>query len=440
MECYDKSQVNPDAKKRPVGRQKMSGFPALMRVGEAMDVIRKSVVLPKLDILRRPLTEVLDMTVAEDIVVPLDVPPFDRSAVEGYAVQASRTASATTTNPTELRVVGKSEAGSIPSELPRVLGGTALEIYTGGPLPSGADAVVMVEFTKRTENSVLIYKAVAPGQNVSKKGEDFAYGSLMIKRNTVLKPWHIGALASVNLVSVPVYRPVKVCVLSTGNELREAGEKLRPGEIINSSKPMLRALLTELGCEYVDCGTVPDEIVALKKALRDGLERGVILITTGGTSLGEKDIVPEVINELGSPGIVVHGVSMRPAKPTGCGVIGSKPIFMLSGYPVAALVGFDVFVQPIIQLFQGIEPIPGPIVKARLTRRLATPPGVRSFVRVRVFREAGELKVEPLRLTGSGLLSTMTRANGILFIPEDTEGFDQGHEVEVNMIQPIEEL
>lgn len=440
MECYEKSRVGQEAKKRPTGREKMSGFPALMRVGDALELIRKSVVLPSLDVLRKPFSEVLGMVVAEDIIVPVDVPPFDRSAVEGYAVQANRTSSATTTNPVELQVIGKSEAGTVPGELPRVPEGTAVEIYTGGPLPEGADAVVMVEFTKRTKNSVLLYKAVAPGQNVSKKGEDFARSTLMIRKNTVLKPWHIGALASVNLTSVPVYRRIKVAMLSTGNELREAGEALRPGEIINSSKPMLRALLTEVGCEFVDCGTATDDISVLTKSLGYGLEHADILITTGGTSLGEKDLVPEAINELGSPGIIVHGVAMRPAKPTGCGVVNGKPVFMLSGYPVAALVGFDVFALPTIRMFQRTEAPLQPTVRAKLTRRLATPSGVRCYVRVRVFREGDELKVEPLRLTGSGLLSTMTRANGILVIPEDVEGFDQGHEVEVNLFQPIEAL
>jgi len=154
--------------------------------------------------------------------------------------------------------------------------------------------------------------------------------------------------------------------------------------------------------------------------------------------LGERDLVPEAINELGEPGVVVHGISMRPAKPTGVGFIGGKPVFMLSGYPVAALMGFEVFVHPAIEHIQATPPEPKPVIRAKLARRVATAVGVRSYIRVRLLRDKGAYIAEPLRLTGSGILSSMTKANGILVVNEQLEGYDEGDEVEVTVIQPIE--
>ncbi|MFQ5997675.1 MAG: gephyrin-like molybdotransferase Glp [Candidatus Bathyarchaeia archaeon] len=420
-----------------VGRRKMEGFPTLISVEEALGHLRRGLSLNQAseDV---QLHSALGMVVAKDLIAHVDVPPFDRSAVEGYAVVAANTTSASPTNPVELAIAGRSEAGSTPSEIPSVSSGTALEIFTGAPIPKGADAVVMVEYSKRAENAVRIYKSAAPMHNVSRRGEDFAEGNVIVKTGTRLKSWHIGALASVNLTSVPVYKKLRIAVLSTGNELREPGETLRPGEIVNSSRPMIKALIFENDCEPVDLGTIPDDLSSITNALSDGLTKADILVTTGGTSLGERDLVPEAVAQLGEPGLVVHGVSMRPAKPTGAGFVRGKPVFMLSGYPVAALVAFEVFVVPTINWMQGtFEPVV-PLVRARLTRKVAAPIGVRSYMRVRLFRDESGMRVEPLRLTGSGILSSMTKANGVLVIPEHMEGYDENEEVEVRVIQPLE--
>jgi molybdopterin molybdotransferase len=242
------------------------------------------------------------------------------------------------------------------------------------------------------------------------------------------------------VVKIPVQRRLRIAVLSTGSELKEPGEKVDAGEIINSTKPMLKALIRDRGCIPIDLGTVPDELDRIGAKITQGLKEADLVLTSGGTSLGEKDLVPEAVDELGKPGVVVHGVSIRPAKPTGVGFIGAKPIFMLSGYPVAALVGFEAFVDPAINHMRGTPPDAKPIVRAKLIRRVATSVGVRSYMRVRLHRDGDGYVAEPLRLTGSGILSSMTKANGILIVNEQLEGYDEGEEVEVMVIQPIDEI
>ena len=418
-------------------RLKMSGFPELTTIDEALEKIKGSINL-SIEVEDVPVSECVGRVLAEDVISPVDVPPFDRSAVEGYAVISSDTFSATPTNPVELTVIGKSEAGQEPSQIPKVSSGTAVEIFTGAPLPNGADAVVMVEQTKRVGDKVLIYSPVAKWRNISKQGEDFTKGKPLILKGARMKPWHIGALASANITRVKAYRKLRIGILSTGSELKELGEEVKLGEVVNSSKPMLMALIKERNCIPVDLGTVEDDLNKILERLRLGLEICDIIITTGGTSLGEKDLMPEAVQKLGSPGLLVHGVAMRPAKPTGAGVVKGKPIFILSGYPVAALVGFEVFVDEIINFLYGTKPEPKPKVRGRLTRKLATQVGYRCFVRARVIPSPSGYLIEPLKLTGSGLLSSMTKANAMIVVDENMEGFDEGDEVEVYLIQPIE--
>lgn len=415
----------------------MSGFPDLTAVDKALEKIKENIKV-SIEVEEVSLGECVGRVLAEDIISPIDVPPFDRSAVEGYAVVSSDTFSASPTNPVELIVIGKSEAGSEPSQIPKISSGKAVEIFTGAPLPYGSDAVVMIEQTKRVGDKVLIYSQVAKWRNVSRQGEDFAKGKPLLLKGTRMKPWHIGALASANITKVRAYRRIKVGILSTGSELKELGEEVKVGEVVNSSKPMLTALIKERGCIPVDLGTVEDDLNKIKEKLRIGLEVCDIVVTTGGTSLGEKDLVPDAIQQLGSPGLIVHGVAMRPAKPTGAGIVDGKPIFILSGYPVAALVGFEVFVDEAINFLYGTKPEPKPKVKGKLTKKLATQVGYRSFVRAKVTLSPSGYLIEPLRLTGSGLLSSMTKANAMIVVEENMEGFDEGDEVEAYLLQPIE--
>jgi len=198
---------------------------------------------------------------------------------------------------------------------------------------------------------------------------------------------------------------------------------------------MLKALLSVYGAEPIDLGLVGDDLDLIKKKVSEGLDHADAIIVTGGTSIGERDLVPEAVSDLSD--FMIHGLAIRPGKPTGFAISSGKPIFMLSGFPVAALIGFRVLVIPALEKMLGCRFDPPPRIRGRLTRRIASPPGIRTYARVRIYREDDEILIEPLRVTGSGILSTLTRGNGLLVIPENVEGYDEGEEVEVEILQPI---
>jgi len=206
--------------------------------------------------------------------------------------------------------------------------------------------------------------------------------------------------------------------------------------VYNCTKPMIWSMLAFYGAEPIDLGIVPDDVDVISERVSDGLAISDAVIVTGGTSVGERDLVPEAISRIGE--IVVHGLAIRPGKPMGFAIASGKPVFMLSGFPVAALIGLQELVIPALEHMLGCRFDPPPRISGRLTRRVASPPGIRTYVRVRVFRGAdGEVLIEPLRVTGSGILSTLTRGNGLLVISEELEGLDEGSEVEVILLSPI---
>ncbi|MEN2974745.1 MAG: gephyrin-like molybdotransferase Glp [Candidatus Caldarchaeales archaeon] len=411
-------------------------FKRLTSVDKALRILEDLFVgLKEKELEEVSLLDSLNRVCGEDIFAPMDVPSHDRSAVDGYAVIAEDTFGASILNPVEFRIVGRSRAGDIGQSL-KIGRGEAVEVATGASLPINANAVVMVEDAKEVGGDLLeVYRPVHPFQNVSRRGEDFRSGEMVIGKGTKIKPWHIGALASLNISRVKVFARPRIGVLSTGDELIELGSELRPGKILNSSKPMLMSLISSSGCEPVDLGTVGDDVELIKKKILDGVKLCDAVIVTGGTSMGKSDLVPEAVRGLGR--ILVHGLTIRPGKPTGFGVIDGKPIFMLSGFPVASLVGFNLLVKPFIEALLRTPTETSPRIVGRLTRRVASLSGTRSFVRVRVIKSGEKYLVDPLILTGSGLISTLTKANGILVVPEDLEGYDEGEEVEVELIGPL---
>ncbi|MCX8200865.1 MAG: molybdopterin molybdotransferase MoeA [Candidatus Caldarchaeum sp.] len=418
-----------------MSRRKMTGFPTLVTVDEALSTLFDKTKIHEPIVENVPLEESLGRICAEDVLSPVNVPSFDRSAVDGYAVKAVDTFGASPTNPVTLSIAGSSHAGMKKDEIPEIGSGQAVEIYTGAAIPVGADAVVMAEYVrKHGDGFVEVIRQVHPFQNVSRVGEDYRVGDVVVEKGVRIRSWHIGALASLNITRVPVYRKLRVGVLSTGGELVEPGEKVEEGQVVNSSKPMLKALVIENGCDAVDLGTVEDELDVVASRIAEGLKKCDMLIVTGGTSIGERDVVPEAVNRVGEPGVVFHGVRIRPAKPTGAGVVDGKPVFMLSGYPVSAMIGFTLFVKPLIEKAYNQRPAIPHKIRARLTRRVPNQSLTRSFVRVKIEKTATGFVVEPLMLTGSGLLSTLTKANGILVVPENVEGYDEGEEVEVELL------
>ncbi len=363
------------------------------------------------------IIEALNKISAENIKAPIDLPYFNKAAMDGYAVIAEDTFGASETNPIILNLADGDE----------ITYGKAMKIFTGEMLPKNADAVVMKEFCNEVDDFVEIYKGVHPNENVSKIGEDVKKGDIILKKGEVINPYHLNMLASLGIKKIKVY-DLSFGIISTGDELislddinsiEEDINKLR-GKIINSNSYMLYGLVKNLGFDAKIYDAIEDNKEKLKKAIKTALNENDILLITGGTSVSERDITIETVREMGD--VIVHGVNIRPGKPFGFGIIKDKPIFMLSGYPVASAVQFELFIQ---RFFIGRKKITLP-----LKRNIASELGRVDFVRVKVDRE-----VEPIRITGGGVISSLIKSDGYILVPENVEGYEKGEVVDVYLIR-----
>jgi len=401
----------------------MRGFEKKTDLPSALETLR-SLVEP-LGEESVPLEAALGRTLARDVVSHVDVPSFDKSAVDGYAVHAAETFGASPTDPAFFRLTGEVLPGA--GEEVEVGPGEAVRIMTGGVFPAGADAVLMVEHASEEDGRVLAHAPVVPGRNVARAGEDVREGQTVLTRGRVLRPQDIGVLASIGVVDIPVSRRPVVGILSTGNELVEprSPEAGGRGRVVNSCRHVLEGMVTETGGAPRWLGALPDDPAVLRGALRDF--DGDVLLTTGATSAGKEDHLPGLLAEVGE--LRVHGVAMRPGSPTAFGRIGGALAFLLPGNPVAALVGFDVFVRPALQLQLGQrEGRRNARVRGRLRRKIASALNRTDFVRVRL---ADDGEVELLRVGGSGVLTSVTGADGFIIVPRDDEGLEAGTDVEV---------
>ena len=406
---------------------RLKGFQRLTTIDDALSIFLKRLKPRKLGPEQVQIPIVLGRVTAEDIVADQDLPPFDRSAVDGFAVRAQDTFEASQFSPKILRVTRDEKIGEK----------EAREIWTGNSLPDGADTMIMLEHTKRKDDEIEVLNPVTPSENVSKKGEDVSKGQIAVKSGTRLKSHHIGLLAALGITYIDVVKKPEVAVLSTGNELVDLGHKPEANQVIDVNRLVLSGMCQELGADVIDLGIAKDDPSEIDVKIHEGIKKADMLITTGGTSVGYDDFVPKAINQIGTPGIVVHGIAMRPAMPTALAIVQSKPIILLSGNPVAAMIGFEVFARKLILKLLGIKSEPRPILRARLTRKVPSALGRRVFLRVRVFEKEGEFLADPVRVKGSGILSTMTEANGYVVIPENREGLDRGESVTVHLFDRI---
>lgn len=408
---------------------RLKGFQKLTTIDEALQKFLGAVQLRELKTEAVPLLSALNRVLAEDIIAKEDLPRFDRSAVDGYAMKAEDTFGASQFKPKKLRITNGDEIHSK----------QAKQVWTGNPLPKGASAVVMLENVKQIKGEMEVTTQLTPGENVSKKGEDVPKGETAVKAGTRLKPHHLGLIAALGTAQVKVFEKPRIAILATGNELVEPGERPGMGQIFNSNTPTFSALCSELGTEPLNLGIAQDDIDEITQKLETGLRRADLVITTGGTSVGAVDLVPEAVNRIGKPGVIVHGVAMRPAMPTALATIDGKPIIILSGNPVAAMMAFEVFARPVIARMLGLRhEEQRPMVNAKITARATTALGRRTFVRVRVFQREGELCAEPVSTRGSGVISTMTKANGYVIVPENREGLGEGETVLVHLFDSVE--
>ena len=376
-----------------------------------------------------PLLEALGLAAAEDVVSSIALPSFDNSAMDGYAVVAADVASASESTPIELPVVGEIGAGQ--ASLIAISPGTTAKIMTGAPVPVGCDAVVPYEWTDRGVARVRITQAPTAGQHLRHAGEDVAEGDLLLGSGTVLGPRHLGLLASVGRATVRSRPPPRVVVISTGSELREAGTKLGHDSIYDGNSYLLAAAARAAGAVAYRVGIVPDEPGAFLDALSDQLVRADLVVTSGGVSQGDYDVVKEALSPLGT--VWFGGVAMQPGKPQGFGVVGEDrvPIFTLPGNPVSSYVSFQMFVLPAIRTLMGSTPVSRPVQQARLTHAIRSPRGRRQLVRGEY---ADDGAVSPVGGHGSHLIGDLAASNALIVVPEDTTEMPAGAEVSVLLL------
>ena len=369
---------------------------------------------------------------ARDIVANIDVPPFDRAAMDGYAVRAKDTFYADEEHPVELKIKGYIAAGD--SKRIEIGEKECVGIATGAPLPKGANAVVMVEFTEREGRKVKVYRPVAPGENVMPAGSDIMRGELVIRKGTLLSPRETALLASLGLSEVEVYGKPKVAIISTGNEIISPGKKLEFGKIYDINARALYDEVIENGGAPTFLGIVEDDPDKLREKIKRALDSFDVILTSGGTSAGVGDISYRIIDELGDPGVIVHGVAIKPGKPTVIGVVNGKPIFGLPGYPTSCLIIFNVFVAPLLRNLSGLPERKRKKIKARTSMRIYSAKGRREYVLVNlVGGYDGSYSAYPI-LSGSGAITTLAYADGYIEVPERVEYIDKDEAVNVTLL------
>ena len=406
---------------------RLRGFQELTSVDNALQKLLSAVEFT-LKKTRVPLLNAQNRVLSTKIIANTDLPRADRSAVDGYALKSEKTLGATQTKPKIFRLTRENVSDS----------NQAKKISTGNNVPHSADAVVMLENTKLVGDKVEVWSPVARWENVSRKGEDLKKGDIAIEDRIRLKPHHLGLIAALGVSEVEVYKKPIIAVLATGNELVKLGERIKDNQVYDSNRIVLTALCKELGVEIMDLGIVGDDAVEIEKKLKNAFEEADGIITSGGTSVGAPDLVPQVVQWLGKPGILVHGIAMRPGMPTALASVGKKPIVLLPGNPVAAMLSFEVFCRPLICRMLGLKSTESrPVIMAKMKRKITTTLGRMNFVRVRVTRVKDEFVAEPISARGSSLFSTMTSSNGYVIVPEDQEGLAEEDVVAVHVFDEL---
>ena len=376
------------------------------------------------------ITQALDRVTAENVMAPESLPAFTKSVMDGYAVKAEDTFGASEEKPQTLELIGEVRMGIEP--IMKLEKGEAAKIPTGGMLSSGADAVVMVEDTLLEGERVQIFKPVSPGQNIVSKGSDIEAGQQLLPRNHQLRPQDIGALAGVGVEEILVYKKTKVGVISTGDELIPLENDLKLGQTRDINTYSLGSLIEELGAITVEGKIVEDEFASLKVAVESLVTEVDFLVISGGSSVGTRDVTYEVLDEIGDDGVLIHGVAVKPGKPTIFTMIDDVPVYGLPGHPVSVMVIFKKFVAPYIKKRMGVKNELN-TVKAKFSQNLSSAPGREDYLRVKLEEDETGLVAKPVR-GGSSLIMTMVEADGLVKVPLSKEGLVTGEEVEVELL------
>ncbi len=384
---------------------------------------------------RVSVEDALGMVCSSDIVAPEDLPPFARSTVDGFAVRAEDTFGATETMPAYLDVSGEVFMGERPGfTLSR---GTVSRMPTGGMLPEGADAVVMYEHVQAVDEKMIeVLQPVVPGGNVIQAGEDVRKGDSVLFRGRRLRPQDIGACAGLGIAEVTVYEMPVAAIISTGDEIVPVRERPAEGQVRDINSHVLSGMVVNNGAVPERKGIFKDDYETLRSVIEDSARDADAILVSGGTSVGVRDMVARIIDDIGNPGVLFHGVSIKPGKPMIGGVIGGVPIFGLPGHPAAVGICFDIFIAPVLDVLSGLrERFPGHRVRrvrARLSRNVSSSQGREEHIRVMLEEREDGLWAVPV-LGKSGLITTLVKADGTFVIPLNVNGIEQGETVEVRL-------
>jgi molybdopterin molybdotransferase len=371
-----------------------------------------------------PLAQALGRVLAEDLVSRVDLPDFARSTMDGYAVRAADTFGASEGLPAYLTLAGEVLMGT--QATVEVAPTRAARIATGGMLPAGADAVIMVELTQEVDATTIeILKPVAPGENVIRVGEDIATGATVLSRGHTLRAQDLGGLAALGITEVEVAQKLRIGIISSGDEVVPPDEQPRPGQIRDVNTSALVGLVQQAGHEAVSFGVIPDVYEQLEATARRGFEECDMLILSAGSSVSTRDMTADVIASLGQPGVLVHGVSLRPGKPTILAVADNKPVFGLPGNPVSCMVTFDLFVTPTLALLSGASRPPRRTTFAKLSHSVPSAAGREDYVQVKLEERDGEQWAVPV-FGKSNLIYTLVHADGMVKVELNDGGLAEG--------------
>jgi molybdopterin molybdotransferase len=411
----------------------MLGREDAISVEEAQRRIAAHLIVKEPPRIALPIEESYKRVLAEDISSPEDLPSFSRSTVDGFAVLSRNTFGATEGLPAYLNVTREIFMGEEPGF--SLKKGNAAKIPTGGMLPPGSDAVVMLEHAQCADEGLMeVFRAVAPGENVISSGEDVRKGEVILTKGHMLRPQDVAALAGIGITEVMVYEKPKVSIISTGDEIVPAKSALRPGQVRDINSYNLAGLISEHGGLPMKKGILRDVFDEIHNAVRESLDSSQMVIITGGSSVGIMDMTSRVIDSLGSPGVIFHGVTLKPGKPTIGGVVQGIPVFGLPGHPAAVTVCFDLFIKPVLRMLSGVQEkeylTKKRTVSAHIAKNVSSSPGREEHVRVLLETRGDEVWAVPV-LGKSGLIRTLVMADGTVVIPAQVRGLQEGDTVEV---------
>jgi molybdopterin molybdotransferase len=372
---------------------------------------------------------------AEDVSAPRDSPAFDRSAVDGYALRSAETTTASADTPAALIYAGDVPMGA--ASALAVGPGRAVWVATGSMIPDGADGVVMVERTARDGETVRVMQQVRPGDGIVRRGDDLQAGARVLRTGSLLRPQDVAVLASMGLARVPVRRRPRVAIVSGGDELVTPGEPLQPGQIYDSNSFAMAAQIAAWGGDPVVLPRVQDQPEQVRARLEQAVREADIVLLSGGSSVGVKDLTAEAIDALGPPGVIVHGVAMRPARPTIIGVVEGRLVIGIPGNPVSAMVACEVFARPALETLLGLPvreagAVGEHVEHGRLAEDVRSQPGRQDYVRVRLERTGDEVLVRPVS-GGSNAIRSLVDADGYLVVPPERAGLGRDELVEVSL-------